>query len=34
MVNRTPLGEALGREAMNFNLEVAVAKYLAHKEAT
>jgi len=29
MVQRSPLGEALGREAMHFNLEVAVAKYLA-----
>jgi MFS superfamily sulfate permease-like transporter len=27
MVQRSPLGEALGREAMQFNLELAVAKY-------
>ncbi len=29
MVQRSPLGEVLGRERMHFNLEVAVAKYLA-----
>ena len=29
MVQRSPLGEILGRERMHFNLEVAVAKYLA-----
>jgi sulfate permease, SulP family len=29
MVQKSPLGEALGREAMHFNLEVAVTKYLA-----
>jgi sulfate permease, SulP family len=29
MVQRSPLGETLGRERMHFNLEVAVAKYLA-----
>jgi sulfate permease, SulP family len=29
MVQRSPLGEALGRERMHFNLEVAVAKYRA-----
>jgi len=29
MVQRSPLGAVLGREAMHFNLEVAVAKYLA-----
>jgi SulP family sulfate permease len=28
MVQRSPLGETLGRERMHFNLEVAVAKYL------
>ena len=28
MVQRSQLGEALGREAMHFNLEMAVAKYL------
>ena len=28
MVQRSPLGEVLGRERMHFNLEVAVAKYL------
>jgi sulfate permease, SulP family len=28
MVQRSSLGKALGREAMHFNLEVAVAKYL------
>ena len=27
MVQRSPLGETLGREAMHFNLETAVAKY-------
>jgi sulfate permease, SulP family len=29
MVQRSPLGEALAHEAMHFNLEMAVAKYLA-----
>jgi len=29
VVLRSPLGQGLGREAMHFNLEVAVAKYLA-----
>jgi high affinity sulfate transporter 1 len=29
MVQRSPLGKVLGREAMHFNLEVAVTKYLA-----
>jgi sulfate permease, SulP family len=29
MVQRSSLGETLGREAMHFNLEMAVAKYLA-----
>src|SRR5512136_1773721 len=29
MVQRSPLGETLGRERMHFNLEVAVAKYQA-----
>jgi hypothetical protein len=29
MVNRSPLGEALGREGMHFNVETAVAKYLS-----
>ena len=29
MVQKSPLGEALGREGLHFNLEVAVAKYLA-----
>lgn len=29
MVQRSPLGKVLGREAMHFNLEVAVARYLA-----
>jgi high affinity sulfate transporter 1 len=28
MVQRSPLGRALGREGMHFNLEIAVAKYL------
>jgi sulfate permease, SulP family len=28
MVQRSPLGEILGRARMHFNLEVAVAKYL------
>src|SRR5208283_6037143 len=28
MVQRSPLGEVLGPEAMHFNLEMAVAKYL------
>ena len=29
MVQRSSLGEVLGRERMHFNLEVAVARYLA-----
>jgi len=29
MVQRSPLGNVLGREAMHFNVDVAVAKYLA-----
>ena len=29
VVQRSPLGERLGRERMHFNLETAVAKYLA-----
>jgi hypothetical protein len=29
MVQRSSLGEALGREAMHFNLEMSVAEYLA-----
>jgi high affinity sulfate transporter 1 len=33
MVQRSPLGETLGRERMHFNLEVAVAKYLASPAA-
>ena len=28
-IQRSPLGDVLGREAMHFNVEVAVAKYLA-----
>lgn len=28
-IQRSPLGDALGREAMHFNVEIAVAKYLA-----
>jgi MFS superfamily sulfate permease-like transporter len=28
MVRRSPLGEALGHEAMQFNLEMTVAKYM------
>ena len=33
VIHRSPLGEALGRDAMHFNLEIAVAKYLG-KETT
>ena len=33
MVQRSPLGEALGRERMHFTLEVALAKYLAARGA-
>jgi len=33
MVQKSALGETLGREAMYFNLEVAVAKYLAMPQA-
>jgi len=29
MVQRSPLGEVLGRERMHFTLEVAIDKYLA-----
>jgi anti-anti-sigma factor len=29
VIQRSPLGKVLGRERMHFNLEVAVAKYLA-----
>jgi len=29
VIKRSPLGDVLGRERMHFNLEVAVAKYLA-----
>ena len=29
VIQRSPLGEILGRERMHFNLEVAIAKYLA-----
>ena len=32
MIQRSTLGEALGREGMHFNLEIAVAKYLAEYE--
>jgi hypothetical protein len=32
MVQRSQLGKELGREGMQFNLEVAVAKYLAMPE--
>jgi anti-anti-sigma factor len=33
MVQRSPLGETLGRERMHFTLELAVAKYLASAKA-
>jgi high affinity sulfate transporter 1 len=33
MVQRSDLGQALGREGMHFNLEIAVAKYLANPNA-
>ena len=33
MVQRSPLGEVLGRERMHFTLEVAVGKYLASRAA-
>jgi high affinity sulfate transporter 1 len=33
MVQRSPLGEVLGREQMHFNLELAVAKYRGSREA-
>jgi MFS superfamily sulfate permease-like transporter len=33
VVQRSPLGETLGRERMHFNLEQAVAKYLARNGA-
>jgi sulfate permease, SulP family len=29
VIQRSPLGQALGRDAMHFNLEIAVSKYLA-----
>jgi len=29
VIKRSPLGDILGRERMHFNLELAVAKYLA-----
>ena len=29
MVQRSPLGQTLGREGMHFNLEIALEKYLA-----
>jgi hypothetical protein len=28
VIQKSPLGEALGRDALHFNLEIAVAKYL------
>jgi hypothetical protein len=31
MVQRSPLAQALGREGMHFNLEVAVEKYLTKR---
>ena len=34
VIQRSSLGEALGREGMHFNLEMAVAKYVAAKGAT
>ena len=34
MVQRSSLGKSLGREAMHFNLEVAVAKYLTRPATT
>jgi high affinity sulfate transporter 1 len=34
MVNRSPLGETLGRKAMHFNLELAVTQYLGMQEPT
>ena len=33
MVQKSALGDMLGREAMHFNVEVAVAKYLARSVA-
>ena len=33
VIHKSPLGEALGHDAMHFNLEIAVAKYLG-KETT
>jgi hypothetical protein len=33
MVQRSSLGRTLGRERMHFNLEIAVAKYLASRPA-
>ena len=32
VIKRSPLGDVLGRERMHFNLELAVAKYLAPPE--
>jgi SulP family sulfate permease len=29
MIQRSPLGKALGRDGMHFNMEIAVEKYLA-----
>ncbi len=34
MVQRSPLGKVLGRESMHFNLEMAVAKYVAPPSTT
>jgi high affinity sulfate transporter 1 len=34
IVQRSPLGRMLGREAMHFNLEIAVAKYLSTQDAS
>ena len=33
MIQRSPLGEALGPDSMHFNLEIAVAKYLSTRTA-
>ena len=33
VIQRSPLGNVLGRERMHFNLEVAVAQYLAGSAA-
>jgi anti-anti-sigma factor len=32
LIQRSPLGDALGRDAMHYNLEIAVAKYLCKGE--